>query len=268
MRKNGLLVGALALGALVSLSSCENSLEIEFKTFEEAYSQYKDFFAKTFENAHMEILIEKEWDSDYEKRLRSRETVLGTSSYFTDETDSDAFSNNWAFINADGVKIAAKEERRINPDHTVTSVGKTYCVGNSNYSNTYKSYIKGLNYLEVISQESLLTGKSPEELGRFDVVSGKRTRGLDQNGSSFLGVYLKNTHEDSPHFVYYMQANMDNKTGLVTSVDVHFCDEYIYKPSLPSPERGDFCMRFTMRYDDAGEITPPDISDWEFVDKQ
>ena len=64
MRKNGLLVGALALGALVSLSSCEDSLEIEFKTFEEAYSQYKDFFAKTFENAHMEILIEKEWDSD------------------------------------------------------------------------------------------------------------------------------------------------------------------------------------------------------------
>ena len=270
MRKNGLLVGALALGSLLPLSSCIDTYAItEVRTFEEAYDLFEKFFSKTFENTHMEVEIAKSWDPGQKWELTSRETIQGTSSYCTGMTSKDHFYNSWAYILGDGMKVSATEKNEHDPeDNTVTTVEKTYSIGDLSYSNTYKSYIKGLNYIEYLARESALTGKTPEELaGSNEVYCG--INGLGPIGTSQLMLHLQYVDVKKEIFdsKYFLWANRDNETGLITSASVSYYDDFGYQPSLSSVTKRDTIIKFTMNYDDVRDISLPDLKDYEYKDK-
>ena len=276
MRKKGLLVGALALTSLLPLSSCDSYEYTTAETFQEAYDLFKTFFAKTFEHTNMEVSIssdidyvadpEKTYEASFERDWKQEEseeteTVLGDASH---RFDKDGSKDDWAFVNAEGERIAASQKTTHNEDSSITKE-QSYRTGRKEYLNAYKSFIDQIDFFEEIASESYLTGKTPEEIGNFDTVewfSRAEKKTVYEYGKRYhyeayeCWLTLHDEGASLGHTIYRVSGRINGDDGLV---DHCFTEYYDCKNDIfrRKEERS-----FEIKYDTVKKIDLPDVSGW------
>ena len=270
MRKKGLLVGALALTSLLPLSSCDSYEYTTAETFQEAYDLFKTFFAKTFEHTNMEVSIinyidyvadpENDYEASFERDWKQEnsletEVVLGDASHRFDKKGT---KHDWAFVNAEGERIAASQKTTHNEDSSITKE-QSYRTGRKEYLNAYKSFIDQIDFFEEIASESYLTGKTPEEIGNFDTVEWfsrveKKTFYEDGKRHHYEGYECYLTLLG--HTIYRVSGRINGDDGLV---DHCFTEYYDCKNDIfrRKEERS-----FEIKYDTVKKIDLPDVSGW------
>ena len=271
MNKKAFLSGAMIVSSLLPLSSCESEkYEItRVHTFPEAYDLFENFFAKTFEHNNMKVTIKRSegfladaetnrWDK---KESEEVEVIFGESSH---RYNKDRSKETWAFVDGEN-RVAATEITNKNEDGS-TSKERTYCLGETEYQNSYKSYIKQINFFEKIATESFLTGKTPEEVGGFDSVEftfhDKYTNYHDgenfhwESYSCLLRSY-EDEEDSSSHTIYMLDAFFGGYDGLVSSC--YFSHNNYENGSLYGYEE----LTLEFRYNSVEKIDLPDVSTWE-----
>jgi len=272
MNKKALLAGAIAISSLIALSSCNGrDYEITWAyTFEDAYSLFKNFFAKTFEHTNMEVSIQrtkdfyvdpetKKWGKEESEEI---EEILGDSSH---RYNKDGSKEDWAFVTDEGQKIVATQKTIVLDDGT-TSKEQTYRSDGASYQSSYKSYLKQLNFFEAIANEAASTGKTPEEVGGFDSVEWTAHQkctnysdGKREHWEEYDCMLVKHDEgdDDLGDIIYNISAVFFGDEGLVQSCSFSH-DNY---------ENGAYCgiERFTLefKYNNVDDIDLPDISGWE-----
>lgn len=272
MNKKALLAGAIAISSLIALSSCNGrDYKITWAyTFEDAYSLFKNFFAKTFEHTNMEVLIKrtkdfyvdpetKKWGKEESEEI---EEILGDSSH---RYNKDGSKEEWAYIDGEGNKIAATQKTIVLDDGT-TSKEQTYRSDDASYQSSYKSYLKQLNFFEAIANEAALTGKTPEEVGGFDSVEYT----AHQKYTDYVDGKRKHWEEYSCMLVKHDES--DNRLGdIMYQIGASFLgDEGLVQSccfSHDNYENGAYSgweeINFEFKYNNVDDIDLPDISGWE-----
>ncbi|MCR5692766.1 MAG: hypothetical protein K6G74_02180 [Bacilli bacterium] len=276
MNKKALLAGAVILGSLLPLSSCymDTPELIEAETFSQAYDLFKTFFAKTLEHKNMTVRIDRDHhyvkDSDsgtmFYEGITEIEQILGDSSYCFNAEQTES---NWAFIDSGGNKIAANEKETIEEDG-LSYTERSYCIDEKEYQNIYKSYIKLLDFFTEIAEESVATGKTPEEVGHFERVE----KAAIQKRTYFYGGQRQHWEEFTCNLISYNSAGYGDYTpyqisaviygdeGLVENADVQLYD-------LRNDEYwGSDRISFKFEYDNVNKIDIPDVSTWDLRNEQ
>ena len=276
MRKKGLLVGALALTSLLPLSSCDSYEFTQATTFQEAYDLFKTFFAKTFEHTNMKVSIinyidyvadpENAYEASFERDWKEEnsletEVVLGDASH---RFDKDGTKDDWAFVNAEGERIAASQKTTLNEDSSITKE-QSYRTGRKEYLSAYKSFIDQIDFFEEIANESYLTGKTPEEIGNFDTVewfsrAEKKTYYRDGRRYHYEGydcfLTLHDEEASLGHTIYRVSGRIYGDEGLVDDcyTEYYDCKNGIFRRKE--------CRSFEIKYDTVEKIDLPDVSGW------
>lgn len=236
MRKQNLLISALASAMLMPLASCTPE-RTEADDWEGLYEMYRSFFEKTYAHENMTVDfygdgVMKEWT----------EQIHGSTSHI--ETNGE---ETWAWRNEVDTKIVG---------YQYNQGGHCYIANDKLYEKTYKSYIGRISILdkaEEMFQEGLtFTERTAIENSTFSAEKkdlGNHMNSLTCKIESPAYLMDENEHE-SYSFVFHAEA----KEGLVIKVS--------YSGIFDDDETTKNQSIFKITYNNVGRIRIPDISNW------
>ncbi len=236
MKKNRLLIGLLAAGALCQVTGC--SLEkTAANDWEGLYEMYQNFFKKTYEQTNMTIDfyhdgVKKEWT----------EQIRDNTCHIISEN-----GDIWAWLNEVDTKIVGYQLSFEGSD------SHYYIANDKLYEETYKAYIGRLSILDD-ANEKMEEGLDYEDREKFaNSTFSAEKKDLGNDLTSFtctIDTKAFGTFKGSS-FVFHAEA----KEGLVTKVSftgVDLGDEDTMSRHV-----------FKITYNNVSKIKIPDITGWE-----
>ena len=268
MRKTKLLIGTISSILCFSLASCgTESKHVGTEGYEASRKSFNECFEKTFNHQNMMVsYVEPSTENRWTER------ILGNVSHLVEEQKvfvsgqgmlyMTAFQT-WCFENEKGEKIVAIEETPWSDG--ARYITQRYCVGEIDYQNNYKSYIRHFDVVNKLDEWIKPFTSTNEGKALYESTSTTWMRNnysvMNSKMDDMFFYEVKDPKHDAGESKIHVFSfgHINPKTDLVTEASL-----LVALPENCGPEGGSSKRRvFHMSYDNVDKIDLPDVSGWE-----